>query len=81
MVASGEADLGLLPVSEILHASGVELAGVIAEEIQLNQIFSAAIVAASKEAAPARQLIAFLTSSPAADVIRRFGMEPLGTGS
>jgi molybdate transport system substrate-binding protein len=81
MVANGEADIGLLPVSEIMHASGVELAGVIAEEIQLNQIFSAAIVAASKEAAPARQLIAFLTSSPAADVIRRFGMEPLGAGS
>lgn len=81
MVANGEADIGLLPVSEIMHASGVELAGVIAEEIQLNQIFSAAIVAASKEAPAARQLIAFLASSPAADVIRRFGMEPLGAGS
>jgi molybdate transport system substrate-binding protein len=81
MVAAGEADIGLLPVSEILHADGVELAGVIAEEIQLNQIFSAAIVAASKEVEAARRLTAFLTSSRAADVIRRFGMEPLGTGS
>jgi molybdate transport system substrate-binding protein len=80
MVASGEADVGLLPVSEIAHAPGVELAGVIAEEIQLNQTFSAAIAAASKETAAAKRLIAFLTSASAAQTIRRFGMEPLGTG-
>lgn len=81
MVASGEADIGLLPVSEIMHADGVELAGVIAEEIQLHQIFSAAVVAGSKQIEAAKQLIAFLTSAPAAQTIRRGGMEPLGTGS
>lgn len=32
MVAAGEVDLALLPVSEIIHAPGVELAGVIAQE-------------------------------------------------
>jgi molybdate transport system substrate-binding protein len=81
MVAAGEADVGLLPVSEIVHAAGVELAGVIAEEIQLNQIFAAAVVAASKESEAAKRLIAFLTSAPAAETIRRFGMEPLGRTS
>jgi molybdate transport system substrate-binding protein len=81
MVAAGEADIGLLPVSEIVHAPGVELAGVIAEEIQLNQIFAAAIVAASKQTEAAKRLIAFLTSHSAAQTIRRGGMEPLGIGS
>jgi molybdate transport system substrate-binding protein len=81
MVATGEADIGLLPVSEIVHAPGVELAGVIAEEIQLHQIFAAAVVAGSKEIEAGKQLIAFLTSEPAAQTIRRGGMEPLGTGS
>ena len=81
MVATGEADIGLLPVSEIIHAPGVELAGVIADEIQLHQIFAAAIVAASKEIDAAKRLIAFLTSESAAQTIRRGGMEPLGTGS
>jgi molybdate transport system substrate-binding protein len=80
MVASGEADLGLLPVSEIMHAKGVELAGLIPEEIQLHQIFAAAAVAGSKELAAARELIAFLTSARAAAVIRKGGMEPLGKG-
>jgi len=81
MVASGEADIGLLPVSEIMHAHGVELAGVIADEIQLHQIFAAAIVAGSKEIDAAKRLTAFLTSESAAQTIRRGGMEPLGTGS
>ena len=81
MVAAGEADIGLLPVSEIVHATGVELAGVIAEEIQLHQIFAAAMVAGSKEIEAAKRLITFLTSETAAQTIRRGGMEPLGTGS
>jgi molybdate transport system substrate-binding protein len=76
MVAAGEADLGLLPVSEILHAKGVDLVGTIAEEIQLHQIFAAAAVAGSQQMDAAKRLIAFLTSSPAAETIRRFGMEP-----
>jgi molybdate transport system substrate-binding protein len=78
MVASGEADIGLLPVSEIVHAKGVDLAGVIAEEIQLHQIFAAAVVAGSKKLEAAKQLIAFLTSAPAAATIKRGGMDPLG---
>src|ERR671930_792122 len=78
LVVAGEADIALLPVSEILHAPGVELAGVIAEEIQLNQIFAAAIVAGSKELDAAKRLIAFLASDAAAGAIRAGGMEPLG---
>ncbi|MGZ5650477.1 MAG: substrate-binding domain-containing protein [Usitatibacter sp.] len=77
MVASGEADLGLLPVSEIVHAPGVELAGVIAEEIQLNQLFAAAMVAGSSEAEAAKRLIAFLASERASAAIKSSGMEPL----
>ena len=80
MVASGEADIGLLPVSEIVHARGVELAGVIADEIQLNQVFAAAVVAGSKEIEAAKRLIAFLASERASGTIRSSGMEPLGKG-
>ena len=38
MVAAGEADIAVMPVSEIVHAPGVDLAGTLAEEIQLNQV-------------------------------------------
>jgi molybdate transport system substrate-binding protein len=77
MVAAGEADLALMPVSEIAHAPGVELAGVIADEIQLHQIFAAAVVAGSREIEAARRLIAFLASDRASATIRTSGMEPL----
>lgn len=78
MVATGEADLAVMPVSEIVHAPGVELAGVIAEEVQLHQNFAAAMVAGSDQAEAAKKLIAFLASPQAAGAIRRGGMEPLG---
>jgi molybdate transport system substrate-binding protein len=78
MVAAGEADIALLPVSEIVHAPGVDLAGVLAEEIQLNQVFSAAVVAGSKEVEAAKRLIVFLASARAAAAIKSGGMEPLG---
>jgi molybdate transport system substrate-binding protein len=78
MVASGEADIALLPVSEITHAPGIELAGVIAEEIQLHQIFAAAVVAGSKEVDTAKRLISFLASERASGTIKANGMEPLG---
>ena len=79
MVAAGEADLAVLPVSEILHASGVEFAGHLAEEIQFPQTFSAAIVAGSRQIENSRRLIAFLASARAAAAISASGMEPLGT--
>jgi molybdate transport system substrate-binding protein len=78
MVAAGEVELAVMPVSEILHAKGVELAGTIPQEIQLIQIFSAAVVAGSKEVDAAKRLIEFLASARAAEAIRKTGMEPLG---
>jgi molybdate transport system substrate-binding protein len=79
MVATGEADLAVLPVSEILHAASVDFAGHLAPAIQFPQIFSAAVVAGSKEVEASRRLIEFLASSRAAEAIRTSGMEPLGT--
>jgi len=77
MVAAGEADVAVMPVSEIVHAPGVDLAGVIAEEIQLNQVFAAAVVEGSKEVEAAGRLITFLTSERASGTISESGMEPL----
>jgi len=80
MVAAGEVDIAVMPVSEIVHAPGVDLAGVIAEEVQLNQVFAAAVVAGSSEVEAAKRLIAFLCSERASATIRSGGMEPLAKG-
>jgi len=78
LVASGQANVGILPVSEILHAPGVENAGAVPAEIDFPQTFSAAVVQGSKQADAGRKLIQFLTSEKAAAAIRQGGMEPLG---
>ncbi len=77
MVAAGDADIGVLPTSEIVYAPGVDFAGNIAAEIQFVQTFSAAIVAGSGELEGSKRLIQFLTSARASEVIRKSGMEPL----
>jgi molybdate transport system substrate-binding protein len=77
MVATGKADLAVMPVSEIMHAPGVELAGSIAPEIQFVQTFSAGVVAGSGDIESSKRLIEFLASTRASETIRNSGMEPL----
>src|SRR5262245_30818375 len=79
MVAAGDADLAVLPISEILHAGGVDFAGTIAPKIQFVQMFSAAVVAGSNEIESSKRLIEFLASAHASEAIRNSGMEPLAT--
>jgi molybdate transport system substrate-binding protein len=77
MVAAGGADLAVMPVSEIVHAAGVDFAGSLAPEIQFVQTFSAAVVAGSGDTEGSKRLIEFLASARASEAIRNSGMEPL----
>src|SRR6516162_2261346 len=79
MVAAGGADLVVMPVSEIVHAAGVDFAGSLAPEIQFVQTFSAAVVAGSGDIEGSKRLIEFLASARASEAIRNSGMEPLAT--
>jgi molybdate transport system substrate-binding protein len=76
LVVKGEADLVVQPVSELIHVQGLAYAGEIPMEVQLIQMFAAAVVAGSKEAEAGKKLIAFLTSSRVAAAIKQNGMEP-----
>ena len=77
MVAAGSAAVTVLPVSEIVHAVGVDFAGSMAPEIQFVQVFSAAVVAGSRKIECSKRLIEFLASAHASEAIRNSGMEPL----
>jgi molybdate transport system substrate-binding protein len=79
MVAEGGAAIAVMPISEILTAKGVDYAGSLAPEIQFPQVFAVAIVAGSKEVDNAKRLIAFFTSPRAAEMIKKSGMEPMGS--
>jgi molybdate transport system substrate-binding protein len=78
-VANGKTELAILPVSELIHAPGVDFMGTIPEEIQYVSVFTAAVVVGSKELETSKQLIAFLSSESARMAIMKSGMEPLGS--
>jgi molybdate transport system substrate-binding protein len=78
MVAAGDADIVLAPVSELVNVPGIEFVGRLPAEVQLLQIFAAAIVAGSDRREEAKRLIEFLASRQAAAAIEKSGMEPLG---
>jgi molybdate transport system substrate-binding protein len=77
MVAQGGVDLAVMPVSEILHAAGIDFAGHLPPAIQFIQVFAAAVVASSKAIEGAQRLVEFLASTRAAATISKSGMEPL----
>lgn len=76
LVATGEADIVVQPVSELMSVPGIQYVGVIADELQLIQMFCAAVVKGSNEVEASKQLIAFLSSERATATIRTNGMEP-----
>lgn len=77
ILAAGDVDLAVLPVSEIMTGVGVDFAGSIAPETQFVQVFSAAVVAGSGEIEGSKRLIEYLASAHASEAIRHSGMEPL----
>ncbi len=75
-VAHGEAELGVLPVSEILPVKGVELLGPFPADLQGYVVMEAGVAAAAKDKAAAAALVKFLKSPDHSAVIKQKGMEP-----
>lgn len=80
LVAAGEADLAIQPVSELLHVPGIDFVDTIPADVQYVSVFAAAVVAGSLETAAAKRLIAFLSSENATAAIKRSGMTPSRRG-
>jgi molybdate transport system substrate-binding protein len=80
-VASGDAEIAVQPVSELLHAMGADFVGTIPAEIQYVSVFTAAMVTGSKEPESSKRLIAFLASENATAAIKKSGMEPSRSGA
>jgi len=74
-VAAGEAELGVLPLSEILPVPGVELAGTFPKEVQDYSVMVGAASASSSQSPAVKALMEFLTSRGINSVIEKKGME------
>jgi len=76
LVARGDVELGFQQLSELIHAAGIDVIGPLPPDIQMVTVFSAGVCTASKHAAAATDLLAFLASPAADPAKRRHGMDP-----
>ena len=79
LIASGEAELGIHQISEIVPVKEVTLIGPLPAEIQNYTVYAAGIGAGAKDAEAAKALIKALTGPAAAAVLKSKGMEAAGS--
>ena len=77
LVAKGEVELGIIVITQILTTPGVELVGLLPQELRISSSFAAAISSQSKAPDATRDLLSFLKTPAAVAVMRAQGMEPL----
>jgi molybdate transport system substrate-binding protein len=75
LIASGEAELGLHQISEIIPVKGVTLVGPLPAEIQNYTTYAAGVSADAKEGDAARALVKLLAGPAADPVLKSRGME------
>ena len=76
LVSTGESEIGITQVSEILIEPGLDIAGLLPEEIQNYSVFAAAIGTDSEEPEVARQIIRHFVRSEWVKVMVSKGLEP-----
>jgi molybdate transport system substrate-binding protein len=76
---TGEAELAIQQVSELMMVPGIEVVGRLPADIQTPATFSAGVLAASTDPAAAADFLRFLTSADAAPALREAGLEPCVT--
>jgi molybdate transport system substrate-binding protein len=75
LIVSGEAELGLHQISEILPVKGVTLVGPLPAEIQNYTTYAVGLSATAENAEAAKVFIGLLSSPAATAVLREKGME------
>lgn len=76
LVARGEAELCVQQASELQDVPGIVVVGPLPPDVGAVTVFSAAIAAAARDPRAAADLIDVLASPEAAEIYRRYGMEP-----
>ena len=76
LIVSGEAELGLHQVSEIVPVKGAALVGPLPKEIQNTTSYAAGLSASSQNKDAAQTLIKMFSGPAAATVLKSRGMEP-----
>ena len=75
LIVSGEAELGIHQISEILPVKGVTLVGPLPAEIQNYTTYAAGLSTSARDVAAAKALVQALAGPMAAPVLKAKGME------
>jgi molybdate transport system substrate-binding protein len=75
-LVTGEADLAVQQISELMQIAGIEIVGPIPRDLQTPAVFSAGLMATSKNAGEAKRLLRYLASPEVARALRESGLEP-----
>ena len=75
-LVSGEADLAVQQISELMVVPGIEVVGGLPAAVQTIAMFSAGILTASSQPDATADFARFLASKDADPVLRRTGLEP-----
>jgi molybdate transport system substrate-binding protein len=76
LVASGEAEIAIQQIPELMAVRGIDLVGPIPAELQKITVVAAGVFRDAGEPQAARALLSFLLKPGAADVIKSKGLEP-----
>ena len=79
-LVSGEADLAVQQISELLVVPGIEVVGPLPPDIQTVATFSGGVLTASQQPERARNLLRFLSAPEVAPVLERSGLRQPGRG-
>jgi molybdate transport system substrate-binding protein len=78
LISSGQSELGIHQISEIVPAKGVSLVGPLPKEIQNYTVYAAAVGPATKYPDEAKKLIDVFSGPSAQALFKSKGMEPAG---
>ncbi len=76
LVASGEAELAVQQIPELMAVAGIEVVGPLPQELQVTTAVTAAVFADARQPEAARKFLAFLSTPAAARVFKTHGLEP-----
>lgn len=76
LIARGEVALGFQQLSELVNAPGIDIVGLLPDDIQLVTTFVAGVGVHARDAGAAKDFLEFLISGPAGEAKRRQGMQP-----
>jgi len=77
IIAHGEADFGCQQRSELKPVQGIDIVGLIPQDVQLNTPFAGAVVRGAGHPEAARALLRFLAAPANAGAIEATGLEPV----